>query len=64
MEKDMNLLTIETILDRLKIDLSKIQEHDATEIIKVILVYMIEESARSIENVEMPIGDMLWIQDN
>ena len=27
----------------------------------IILLYMIEEAARSIENTEIPIADMLWV---
>ena len=62
MEKDMNMLTIEVILQRLNIDLSTIQQQDATEIVKVILAYMIEDSARHLEKTEMPIGELLWVE--
>jgi len=61
MNQDINLLAIETILDRLDIDLKKIEEGDATQIVGIILLYMIEEAARSIENTEIPIADMLWV---
>ena len=63
MKQDMNIITIEAILDRLGIDLHKVEDNDASEIVRVILVYMMEECAKSLEHVEVPISDMLWIDE-
>lgn len=64
MEKDMNIITIETILDRLGIDLDTLDKHDAADIVNAVLVCMIEESEKELEGVEIPIGDMLWTDQN
>ena len=59
----MTLVTIETILERLGIDIGTLHERDAAEIVSIVLICMIEDVDRSLENFEMPISDMLWIDN-
>jgi len=58
--EDFSVEHVDDILDNLGITLTHVNGQDTAAIVSLVLMYMIEEAERHLQDVEIPISDMIW----